>query len=78
MSAKETVVVTAKRSDVEMVTSDVTLNVSQKIRKLWSMGIAKSEIALILDKRYQHVRNVLLVPIKEEPKKVEMTIDHIS
>jgi uncharacterized protein YggE len=78
MSAKVNVQVTAKRSDVEAVSSDAALNVSQKIRALYAMGIAKAEIALILDKRYQHVRNVLLTPIKEAKQVVEMTAEHLE
>jgi hypothetical protein len=78
MSAKQTYQATAKRSDVEAVTSDATLNKSQKIRKLYAMGIAKAEIALILNILYQHVRNVLLQPTKEEVKVVEMTAEHLE
>ena len=34
--------------------------VSGKIRKLNTMGFTRSEIATMLVKRYQHVRNVLV------------------
>jgi hypothetical protein len=42
------------------------LNVSQKIRKLDASGFSRSEIAKFLDKRYQHVRNVLITPINDK------------
>ena len=37
---------------------------SQKIRTLYKHGHQKADIARFLDKRYQHVRNVLLQPYK--------------
>lgn len=37
---------------------------SSKIRFLHKMGFAKAHIALILDIRYQWVRNVLVTPVK--------------
>jgi hypothetical protein len=37
---------------------------SAKIRSLHAQGFTRSAIALILDIRYQHVRNVLLTPLK--------------
>lgn len=40
------------------------LNISQKIRKLDSEGFSRGQIAKYLNKRYQHVRNVLVTPIK--------------
>lgn len=39
--------------------------VSAMIRYLDSEGFSKSEIANITGKRYQHVRNVLITPIKK-------------
>lgn len=39
---------------------------SDKIRFLASQGKSRSEIAKILDIRYQHVRNVLIQPIKQK------------
>ncbi len=36
---------------------------SARIRHLDSKGYTRSQIAKILDKRYQHVRNVLITPI---------------
>ncbi len=38
--------------------------VSAKIRKLASAGWERGKIAVALDKRYQHVRNVLTSPVK--------------
>lgn len=40
-------------------------SVSVAIRKLNSGGKSRSEIAKLLNKRYQHVRNVLITPIKK-------------
>jgi hypothetical protein len=51
-------------------TTDITtvnlegLNTSQKIRHLHSLGFTRGQIAKFLEKRYQHVRNVLVTPIK--------------
>ncbi len=39
---------------------------SARIRFLDKQGFSRSEIAVELDKRYQHVRNVLITPIKKE------------
>lgn len=41
-----------------------TLNTSQKIRALHALELDRSTIANLLNKRYQHVRNVLLTPVK--------------
>ena len=38
---------------------------SSKIRHLSSLGKTRSEIAKMLDIRYQHVRNVLTQPLKK-------------
>jgi hypothetical protein len=38
---------------------------SAKIRYLDSCGLKRGEIATTLGKRYQHVRNVLITPIKK-------------
>lgn len=40
-------------------------NTSESIRGLWALGYSKSAIAKFLDKRYQHVRNVLVTPLKK-------------
>lgn len=42
------------------------LNISQKIRKLNSEGFSRGAIAKYLNKRYQHVRNVLITPIAQK------------
>ena len=41
---------------------------SAKIRMLDSLGFSRSKIAARLNKRYQHVRNVLITPVTK-PKK---------
>lgn len=38
---------------------------SAKIRYLYSLGESRSEISKILNIRYQHVRNVLITPVKK-------------
>lgn len=38
---------------------------SQKIRALNAEGLSRGQIANILEIRYQHVRNVLITPIKK-------------
>jgi hypothetical protein len=42
------------------VVADPRLGVSAKIRELHAMGISRAMIAKLLNKRYQHVRNVLI------------------
>ena len=42
------------------VVQDTTLSVADKIRELDEMGIERAQIAKLLGKRYQHVRNVLV------------------
>jgi hypothetical protein len=63
MSAKQTVAVTGAKEDVAAVVANTALNTSQKIRALAALEVSRSEIALLLEKRYQHVRNVLLTPL---------------
>lgn len=47
----------------KVITKDLA-TVSAKIRALDAAGYTRSQIAKFLDKRYQHVRNVLVTPIK--------------
>lgn len=42
---------------------------SAKIRALHAKDYSRSEIALFLDIRYQHVRNVLVTPLKRAAHK---------
>ena len=39
--------------------------VSKAIRQLTDAGFSRGEVAKMLNKRYQHVRNVLITPIKK-------------
>lgn len=39
--------------------------VSKAIRRLHAEGKKRGEIAKLLGKRYQHVRNVLITPVKQ-------------
>lgn len=52
--------------EVSRIVADPKLNVSGKIRALHAYGVPRAEIAKLLDKRYQHVRNVL---VADEQKK---------
>jgi hypothetical protein len=49
----------------ELVVGDQTLSISDKIRELNDMGIARAQIAKLLGKRYQHVRNVLMADARK-------------
>lgn len=64
MTAKINVQTTSLRADVKAIVES-TNNTSYKIRALHSLGVANGEIALLLDKKYQHVRNVLITPVKQ-------------
>lgn len=46
--------------ETSKIVSDEELNVSEKIRALGNLGVPRAEIAKLLGKRYQHVRNVLV------------------
>lgn len=52
------------KKDITTINLD-GLNTSQKIRLLHSEGFDRGSIAKHLNKRYQHVRNVLITPIKK-------------
>lgn len=47
------------------IVNDPNLNKSQKIRSLYEVTKDRSHIANLLNIRYQHVRNVLITPIKK-------------
>ncbi len=42
-------------------------NTSETIRGLYGLGYSRSAIAKFTGKRYQHVRNVLVTPLKKAP-----------
>lgn len=68
MSAKINYVETLKNEEVKGIVEG-TGSTSSKIRSLAALGVSRSEIALMLNKRYQHVRNVLVTQLtgkKEE------------
>ena len=52
--------------EVSRIVSDPKLSISGKIRALHAYGVPRAEIAKRLNKRYQHVRNVL---VADEQKK---------
>jgi hypothetical protein len=45
--------------------------VSAAIRGLDQLGFTRSEIAAMLEKRYQHVRNILVTPVTKQKVKVQ-------
>jgi hypothetical protein len=49
---------------------------SAAIRQLDRAKVSRGDIAVLLNKRYQHVRNVLITPIKKEaaPKQAPATV----
>jgi hypothetical protein len=51
-------------NQIDQIVQSQNLNTSQKIRELFLLGQNRSQIAKLLNKRYQHVRNVLITPIK--------------
>lgn len=53
-----TKIITSQNPINDLVESSATK--SSKIRTLTAKGFSKSQVALMLDIRYQHVRNVLL------------------
>lgn len=58
------------KTEMQKVIKDEHKTVSAKIRALDAAGYTRSQIANFLGKRYQHVRNVLITPLKanSEPK----------
>ena len=48
----------------QKTTSAKQTTVSANIRYLSGLGYTRSEIAKMTGKRYQHVRNVLITPLK--------------
>lgn len=66
MANQVKVLTTTQQSEIEKVTKDLTTK-SQKIRALAAAGWARADIARGLDIRYQHVRNVLIQPVKRAP-----------
>lgn len=63
ITVKETKEVTIDQTHLDNV--DTLKNVSSKIRYLDAVGYSRGAIAKILDKRPQHVRNVLTMPVNK-------------
>lgn len=55
----------SKASIMSIVNSE-SLNTSQKIRALAAEQVDRSTIANLLNKRYQHVRNVLMTKLSRD------------
>ncbi len=63
-------VATKTKSDVDKVLEGLT-STSGKIRYLNSLGWSRGAIAKKLDKKYQHVRNVLVTPVAQPKEEVK-------
>lgn len=74
--ATTTVTAEVSTPDFKAVAADSTLNVSQRIRKLSELGLKRGDIVKALTEagyktkngspiRFQHVRNVLITPVKK-------------
>ena len=61
---------TQKTTMSDVIDNNVHTTKSAKIRVLYSKGYSKADIARYLGIRYQHVRNVLLTPLKKKNSEV--------
>lgn len=50
----------------EQTAYDACTGTSARIRYLASLGWPRGDIARFVDRRYQHVRNVLITPLKRQ------------
>lgn len=50
---------------IDQIVLDPNMSKSAKIRSLYDLSFSRSQISLMLEIRYQHVRNVLITPIKK-------------
>jgi len=66
MSGKTNALTLATNVEVMTIVESTSMSKSAKIRLLYSQGNDKSTIANLLGIRYQHVRNVLLQPLKSQ------------
>lgn len=62
----ESVLTKDEGQEIPLHTQMAGMKTSQKIRFLTALGTNRSEIAKILNIRYQHVRNVQLMPTKRQ------------
>lgn len=58
---------TIQTPEVQKVIKDAPTK-SAAIRQLHSMGLTRGQIAKAMGIRYQHVRNVLITPLKRGPQ----------
>ena len=63
MSKSKKVIMT--NDEINQIVTDESLTTSQKIRELNSLNVPRWDISVLLNKRYQHVRNVLITPLKK-------------
>lgn len=52
-------------SEIDQIVQDPKMTISQKIRSLHDLQVPKGQIAKLVNRRYQHVRNVLITPLKK-------------
>lgn len=50
--------------EITQIVNDENLTMSSKIRQLASLNVPRGQIAKLVNRRYQHVRNVLTTPLK--------------
>ena len=53
-----------KKSESNITIPETILTTSGKIRYLDSQNLTRGQISKVLNIRYQHVRNVLITPVK--------------
>jgi len=53
-----------KKSESDISIPETILTTSGKIRYLDSQNLTRGQISKVLNIRYQHVRNVLITPVK--------------
>lgn len=51
--------------EINQIVQDPNLSLSSKIRTLSSMNLPRGQIAKLVNRKYQHVRNVLITPLKK-------------
>ncbi len=52
--------------EIQSILTDSNMNLSQKVRKLDSLQVPRGQIAKLVNRKYQHVRNILITPLKKQ------------
>jgi hypothetical protein len=69
-------IVEVKLSEAQLIDYARCISLSDRIRYLHSQNFSRSSIATYLNIRYQHVRNVLITPLKR--KVLEFKFDNVE